>query len=222
MMNKLNFAIFILMLSLTQVFALSLDEVFENQKKAAFPDTCELKMRTTVTLLGKNPQIVDVNVINAGDTKSLMTVKSQVMQMQIVQNEGSIKVTDIKTGQTLPAQNIPTRNPNDISKQMGSPKDYNAPVKENGLWKITPKDLAKPTLYYSTKSKRVVKMKFVVNGADVESLFEYCDKTCALPGTLKKVTITTKQNASETSKVVMDVLLAKKRYVLPSGMFEVE
>ena len=222
MMNKLNFAIFILMLSLTQVFALSLDEVFENQKKAAFPDTCELKMRTTVTLLGKNPQIVDVNVINAGDTKSLMTVKSQVMQMQIVQNEGRIKVTDIKTGQTLPAQNIPTPNPNDISKQTGSHKDYNAPVKENGLWKITPKDLAKPTLYYSTKSKRVVKMKFVVNGADVESLFEYCDKTCALPGTLKKVTITTKQNASETSKVVMDVLLAKKRYVLPSGMFEVE
>ncbi|MFA6623805.1 MAG: hypothetical protein WCS54_06805 [Fibrobacteraceae bacterium] len=203
-------------------FALDLNAVFDNQKKAAFPDTCEMQMRTTVTLPGQAAQVVDMTVINAGESKSVTTIKSSVMQMKMVQNDGRMKVTDLKTGKALPAQNMPQQNPADVSKQMGSPADYNTPVKDGGLWKITPKNASKPTLYYSAAQKRVVKMTIVMNGATAKSEFEYCGNSCALPGTLKKVSITTALDAGGTSNVVMEVLSAKQRKVLPSGMFDLE
>lgn len=201
-------------------FALDLNAVFDNQKKAAFPDTCEMQMRTTVTLPGQAAQVVDMTVINAGESKSVSTIKSSVMQMKMVQNGGRVKITDLKTGKTLPAENMPQQNPADVSKQMGSPADYNTPVKDGELWKIIPKNASKPTLYYSAAQKRVVKMTVVVSGATTESEFEYCGNSCALPGTLKKATITTTLDAGGVSHVVMDVLSAKQRKVLPSGMFD--
>ncbi len=140
------------------------------------------------------------------------------MQMRIIQNEGRMKVTDLKTGKTLPAQNVPLQNMTDISKQMGTPADYNTPVKEGSLWKIFPKDKTKPTLYYSTQNKRVVEMTALVNGAESETEYEYCDNTCKLPGTLKKSTITTTFNGS-SSKVAIEILLAKKHHTLPKKLF---
>ena len=205
-----------------QANALSLQTVFENQKKSAFPDTCEMQMRTTVTLPNMPPQVVDMDLLTAGESKSVTTIKSGVMQMEMVQNNGRMKVTDLKTGKKLPAQNMPAQNPADVNKQMGSPEDYNNPVAEGNLWKITPKDPAKPTLYYSQKNKRVMKMNMVVNGANSVSEFEYCDNSCSLPGTLKKVTIKTNVPQSGENTVVLEVLRAKQRRMLPMKIFDVE
>lgn len=205
-----------------QGYSLSLQTVFDNQKKSAFPDTCEMQMRTTVTLPNMQPQVVNMALLTAGESKSITTIKSNMMQMQMVQNNGRMKVTDLKTGKKLPAQNMPAQNPADVNKQMGSPEDYNKPVAEGKLWKITPKDPAKPTLYYSQKSKRVMKMNVVVNGANAVSEFEYCDNSCPLPGTLKKVTIKTSAPQGGESTVVLEVLNAKQRRMLPAKMFDVE
>ncbi len=205
-----------------QANALSLQTVFDNQKKSAFPDTCEMQMRTTVTLPNMSPQVVNMALLTAGENKSITTIKSSMMQMEMVQNNGRMKVTDLKTGKKLPAQNIPAQNPADVNKQMGSPEDYNNPVAEGNLWKITPKDSSKPTLYYSQKKKRVMKMSVVVNGANAVSEFEYCDNSCPLPGTLKKVTVKTTTPQGGESTVVLEVLKAKQRRVLPMKMFDIE
>jgi hypothetical protein len=205
-----------------QANALSLQTVFDNQKKSAFPDTCEMQMRTTVTLPNMQPQVVNMALLTAGENKSITTIKSSMMQMEMVQNNGRMKVTDLKTGKKLPAQNIPAQNPADVNKQMGSPEDYNNPVAEGNLWKLTPKDPAKPTLYYSQKHKRVMKMDVVVNGANSTSDFEYCDNSCPLPGTLKKVTIKTVAPQGGESNVVLEVVKAKQRHLLPMKIFDVE
>lgn len=105
---------------------------------------------------------------------------------------------------------------------MGEQADYNAPVNESGLWKITPKDSSKPTLYYSTKKQRIVKIKSIVNGVNTETQLEYCDNTCKLPGTLKKATITTALSGGNSSKVIVEILQAKQHHSLPSKMFDVE
>ncbi len=202
-------------------YALDLDAVFENQKKAAFPDTCEMQMRTTVTLAGQPSQTVETTIITAGESKSVTTIKSSMMQMKMVQNNGRMKMTDLKTGKALPAQNMPAQNPADVSKRMGSPEDYNAPVAEGNLWKITPKEPTRPTLYYSQKNKRVMRMEMTVNGANTVSELTYCDNSCPLPETLKKVTIKTSVPGGE-STVVLEVLRAKQRHLLPMKMFDVE
>ncbi|OWV01426.1 hypothetical protein SAMN05720766_1392 [Fibrobacter sp. UWH9] len=212
----------IVVLATFQVHALSLQTVFDNQKKAAFPDTCEMQMRTTVTLPGQTAQVVNMALLTAGVNKSITTIKSSMMQMEVVQNNGRMKVTDLKTGKKLPTQNMPAQNPADVNKQMGSPEDYNNPIAEGSLWKIMPKDASKPTLYYSQKNKRVMKMEVTVNGASSISEFEYCDNSCELPGTLKKVTIKTAVPQGGGSTVIIEVLKAKQRHVLPMKMFDVK
>ena len=49
-----------------------------------------------------------------------------------------------------------------------------------------------------------------------------CDNSCLLPGTLKKVTIKTTAPQGGESTVVLEVLKAKQRHVLPMKMFNVE
>lgn len=207
-------------LAFGSAFALDLHAVFDNQKKAAFPDTCEIQMRTTVTLPGGTSEIVETTVIQAGESKSATTVKSRSMQMKIVQNDGRMKVTDLKTGKSLPA-NMPVQNPADVNRQMGNPEDYNPPVAEGSLWKITPKDASKPTLFYSERKKRIVRMTVPVSGSVAETELEYSDASGELPGTLKKVTIVTRVAGGE-SKVVLEVFRAKRRHVLPGKMFNEE
>ena len=221
-MINCKFLILFSIVTVSQAFSLSLQTVFDNQKKSAFPDTCELQMRTTVTLPNTQPQVVNMSLLTAGENKSITTIKSSMMQMEMAQNNGRMKVTDLKTGKKLPAQNMPAQNPADVNKQMGSPEDYNNPVAEGNLWKITPKDPAKPTLYYSQKNKRVTRMEMAVNGANSVSEFEYCDNSCPLPGTLKKVTIKTSVPQGGESVVVLEVLRAKQRHLLPMKMFDVE
>lgn len=221
-MNKVIRIFAVVSFVVFQAHALSLQTVFDNQKKSAFPDTCEMQMRTTVTLPNMSPQVVNMALLTAGENKSITTIKSSMMQMEMVQNNGHMKVTDLKTGKKLPAQNMPAQNPADVNKQMGSPEDYKNPVAEGNLWKITPKDPSKPTLYYSQKKKRVMKMSVVVNGANAVSEFEYCDNSCPLPGTLKKVVIKTTIPQGGESMVVLEVLKAKQRHALPMKMFDVE
>lgn len=221
-MNKVIRTFAIVAFATFQAYALGLQTVFDNQKKAAFPDTCEMQMRTTVTLPGQTAQVVNMALLTAGENKSITTIKSSMMQMEMVQNNGRMKVTDLKTGKKLPAQNMPAQNPADVNKQMGSPEDYNNPIVEGNLWKITPKDATKPTLYYSQKNKRVMKMEVTVNGANSTSEFEYCDNSCELSGTLRKVTIKTAVPQGGEGTVVLEVLKAKRRHVLPSKMFDVE
>lgn len=64
-------------------------------------------------------------------------------------------------------------------------------------------------------------MTVPVSGAVAETEFEYSDASSALPGTLKKVTIVTRLAGGE-SKVVLEILGAKRRHVLPGKMFDVE
>lgn len=220
-MDAYKLIIGILSIGFMHASALDLNAVFDNQKKAAFPDTCEIRMRTTVTLSGGTSETVETTVIQAGESRSATTVKSRAMQVKIVQNDGRMKVSDLKTGKSLPASNMPVQNPADMNRQMGNPADYNPPVAEDSLWKITPKDASKPTLYYSQRKKRVVKMNIIVDGAESVSEFEYAKNSDALPGTLKKVTIVTRVAGGE-SKVVLEVLGAKHRHVLPDKMFDME
>ena len=220
-MDAYKLIIGILSIGFMHASALDLNAVFDNQKKSAFPDTCELQMRTTMTLPGGTSEIMETTVIQAGKSKSVTTVKSRAMQVKIVQNDGRVKVTDLKTGKSLPASNMPVGNPADMNRQMGNPADYNSPVAEDSLWKITPKDASKPTLFYSARKKRIVRMAVPVQGATAETELEYSDASGELPGTLKKVTIVTKASTGE-SKVVLEVLKAKPRHVLPSQMFNVE
>lgn len=221
-MNKFVKMVAVSMMFVSSAFALDASTVFNNQKKSAFPDTCEMRMQTTVSLPGQASQTVNTTVINAGQDKSITTIESSMMRMKMIQNDGRMKVIDLKTGQTLPAQNMPRQNPADVTSQMGSPSDYNAPVKSGNLWKLVPKDVSKPTLFYSDKVKRVVKMTANVNGAAAEIAMEYCDASCSLPGTLKKTEITTTLPSGEKSTVVMDVVSAKARHILPAKMFNVE
>ena len=220
-MDAYKLIIGILSIGFMHASALDLNAVFDNQKKSAFPDTCELQMRTTMTLPGGTSETVETTVIQAGKSKSVTTVKSRAMQVKIVQNDGRMKVSDLKTGMSLPASNMPVGNPADMNRQMGNPADYNSPVAEDSLWKITPKDASKPTLFYSVRKKRIVRMAVSVQGATAETELEYSDASGELPGTLKKVTIVTKASTGE-SKVVLEVLKAKPRHVLPSQMFNVE
>ena len=128
------------MMFMSSAFALDANTVFNNQKKSAFPDTCEMKMKTTVTLPGMASQTVNSSVISAGPDKSITTIESSMMNMKMIQNNGRMKVIDLKSGQTLPAQNMPRQNPADVTSQMGEASDYNAPVKSGNLWKLVPKD----------------------------------------------------------------------------------
>ena len=210
------------MMFMSSAFALDASTVCNNQKKSAFPDTCEMKMKTTVTLPGMVSQTVNSSVISAGPDKSITTIESSMMNMKMIQNNGRMKVIDLKSGQTLPAQNMPRQNPADVTSQMGEASDYKAPVRSGSLWKLVPKDASRPTLFYSESVKRVVKMNTVVNGASAEIALEYCDASCTLPGTLKKTEITTTLPSGEKSTVVMEIVSARARHILPAKMFDIE
>ena len=225
-MNKVilsvsRFTAFALLMALP-AHAVSLESIFDYQKKSMFPDTCEMQIRTTVTLPGQPSQVVNTAVLTAGESKSVTTIKSSLMQMRMIQNDGRMKTIDLKTGKSLPAQNVPNRGPAEVNKQMGAPADYNAPVRDGNFWKLIPKDSKRPTLYYSEKAKRVVKMVTPVEGATAESLLEYCDNSCPLPGTLKKMTITTTLAEGATSTIVLEIIVAKQRHAIPMKIFDIE
>jgi hypothetical protein len=213
----------VLGLLVSSAFAFEVDKVFENQKKASFPDTVEIQMRTTVTLSGLPEQKMEMSILNSGKEKSVTKIQSAQVNMKIVKNKNLVAMVDLKTGTKLPVQNVPDQNnPLDLEKQMGNANDYQTPVKENGLWKLVPKEAGKPTLYYSEKEKRIVKMMVNINGSVSESSFTYCKNECSLPGTLSSVTILSALPGNAQSKVLVEVLSAKKRSNLPEALFSVK
>lgn len=220
-MNR--FIILILSLFCVSLWAIDPARVFENQKKSAFPDTVEIQMRTTVTLPGNAAQKIEMTILNSGKDKSITKIYSPFINMKMVKNGSLISVTDLTTGAVLPAQNVPGEsNVLDIEEQMGAPEDYEAPVKENGLWKLVPKKNGKPTLYYSEKEKRIVKMKALIEGVFAETNFSYCKNTCDLPGTLSKVEIVTIPQGGPPSTVIVEVISAKKRSNIPNALFNIK
>ena len=61
-----------------------------------------------------------------------------------------------------------------------------------------------------------------VSVASAEIALEYCDASCTLPGTLKKTEISTTLPSGEKSTVVMEIVSAKARHILPAKMFNIE
>lgn len=215
----------IALLLATTGFSLALDAatVFANQKKAAFPDTAEIRMRTTLTLPGMAVQQVETKVLSKGKDKSVAEIKSSAMNMKIVRNGDQMGMLDLKTGKAMPSQTLPKDQlaALDVSQGMGSAEDYQAPVAVDSLWKLVPKEPSRPTLFYSEKTQRVVKMQQTPSlGVYAETLIRYCTSGCALPGTPTGIEIVSSANGIDT-KVVLEVVLAKKRTALSDALFTI-
>ena len=206
-------------------YSLALDAatIFSEQKKSAFPDTVEIRMRTTVTLPGQGPQQVEVKMLNKGPDKSVTEIQSALMNLKMVRNGAQIGMVDLKTGKTLPAQSLPSAGADmlDVDKQFGKPEEYQSPVKADSLWKLVPKDVSKPTLFYSDKQKRVVRMETTIQGIPAVSTFRYCSSNCSLPGTLSGVDIVSTMPGQMETRVQVDVLTAQRRHSLPESLFSI-
>jgi len=194
-----------------------------NQQKAAFPDTAEIRMRTTVTMQGMPSQVIESRLLAKGKEKAATEIKSPIMNMKIIQNGGKISVTDLKTGASLPANMAGQMGSPDISHGMGKAEDYQAPVKEGTLWRLSPKDPAQATLFYSEEQKRVVKMQQIAQpGIQSETNIKYCDKNCPFPGTPVSIDIATQINGQTASKVLVEIISVQKLNAIPDALFEIQ
>jgi hypothetical protein len=198
--------------------------VLARQAEAAFPDTAEIRMKTTMALPGMAEQAVDTRILTKGKDKSITEIKSPLFSMKLVKNGNKVSMTDLKTGKMLPAQNLPEGQgaAPDVANGLGYVTDYHAPVKEGNLWRVDPIDASKPTLYYSDAQKRVVQMiQDMGNGASSETTIAYCDKSCLLPGTPKEFQIKAVQNNVATS-VTIQIVSAKRISAPPDAMFDAQ
>lgn len=206
-------------------YSLALDAatIFSEQKKSAFPDTVEIRMRTTVTLPGQGPQQVEIKTLNKGPDKSVTEIRSALMNLKMIRNGLQMGMVDLKSGKTLPAQSLPSAGSDvlDVEKQFGKPDEYQSPVKVDTLWKLIPKDVSKPTLFYSDKQKRVVRMETTIQGVPAVSIFRYCGSTCSLPGTLSGVDIVSTVPGQSETRVQVEVLTAQRRHSLPESLFSI-
>jgi hypothetical protein len=203
--------------------AANADAILANQKKAAFPDTAEIRMRTTVAMQGMPAQVIESRLLTKGKEKTVTEMKSPIMSMKIVRNGDLFSVTDLKTGATLPAQAAGQAGMQNLEQDLGKPQDYLPPVKEGGLWKMAPKDPAGAILFYSDELKRVVKMKQAVQpGVQSETSIKYCGKECALPGTPVEIEIETQMNGQAAVKISIEITSAKKLANVPDAIFAIK
>ncbi|MDR3000196.1 MAG: hypothetical protein LBU89_02935 [Fibromonadaceae bacterium] len=194
--------------------------ILSNQKKAAFPDTAEIRMRTTVSMHGLPTQTIESRMLSKGKDKNLTEIKSPLMNMKIVRNGERLSITDLKTGAVLPSNMAGQQGMPDISQSMGSAEDYHAPVKEGNLWRLSPKDPAQATLFYSEEQKRVVKTRQTVQaGVESETNIKYCGSSCPFPGTPAEIEITTSING-QNSKVTLEIISVQKPKTISEAMFE--
>ena len=84
------------------------------------------------------------------------------------------------------------------------------------------RSFSKPANSSVNKARELGYRQWNVNGASAEIALEYCDASCTLPGTLKKTEISTTLPSGEKSSVVMEVVSAKARHILPAKMFNIE
>ena len=212
--------------------SVSLEEVFENQSKAAYPDTSEYQIKIYIN----SPGVLEMNfgmaLLTAGPDKSITTVKNNLVQTETVRNNGRIKVTDLKTGKVLPSSNAET-NLMDYRQFIGSPEDYSGVSFEDGLWKLSPKDDAGKILYYSACEERIMKV-FYVSGDTVTTMnYSYFDESADFPGTVKSMNLERsvylrdaqmrEYIKSDTMKVFMEWSLykIKQRRLLPEKLFDI-
>jgi len=196
--------------------------ILANQKKASFPDTAEIRMRTTVTMQGMPAQVIESRLLSKGKEKNVTEVKSSVMSMKIVRNGEKFSVTDLKSGASLPLQMAEQAGKHNLEPDLGKPEDYFAPVKEGNLWRLSSKDPAGATLFYSEELKRVVKMQQTVQaGVQSETNIKYCGKECTLPGTPVSIDIATQMNGQTAAKISLEVLSAQKLANIPDAVFAV-
>ena len=212
--------------------SVSLEEVFENQSKAAYPDTSEYQIKIYIN----SPGVLEMNfgmaLLTAGPDKSITTVKNNLVQTETVRNNGRIKVTDLKTGKVLPSSDAET-NLMDYRQFIGSPEDYSGVSFEDGLWKLSPKDDAGKILYYSACEERIMKV-FYVSGDTVTTMnYSYFDESADFPGTVKSMNLERsvylkdanmrEYIKSDTMKVFMEWSLykIKQRHLLPEKLFDI-
>ena len=212
--------------------SVSLEEVFENQSKAAYPDTSEYQIKIYIN----SPGVLEMNfgmaLLTAGPDKSITTVKNNLVQTETVRNNGRIKVTDLKTGKVLPSSNAET-NLMDYRQFIGTSEDYSGVSFEDGLWKLSPKDDAGKILYYSACEERIMKV-FYVSGDTVTTMnYSYFDESADFPGTVKSMNLERsvylrdaqmrEYMKSDTMKVFMEWSLykIKQRHLLPEKLFDI-
>ncbi|MDR2579734.1 MAG: hypothetical protein LBC85_01910 [Fibromonadaceae bacterium] len=203
-------------------FAVDAAAILANQQKAAFPDTAEIRMRTTIAMQGLPAQTIESRSLSKGKEKNLTEIKSPLMNMKIIRNGNQLSVTDLKTGATLPSNMAGQADMLDVSQGMGKAGDYLAPVKEGNLWRLSPKDPAQATLLYSAEQKRVVKMRQEIQpGIQSETNIAYCGNTCQLPGTPASIEITTTANGQAAAKITLEILSVQKLAAIPDALFEI-
>ena len=212
--------------------SLDLEEVFENQSKAVYPDTSEYQVKIYIN----SPGVLEMNfgmaILTAGPDKSITTVKNSLVQTETVRNNGRIKVTDLKTGKVLPSSDAET-NLMDFRQFVGTPEDYSGATFEDGLWKLSPKDDAGKILYYSACEERIMKI-FYVSGDTVTTMnYSYFDEFADFPGTVKSMNLersvylrdATMRDyiKSDSMKVFMEWSLykIKQRHLLPGKLFDI-
>jgi len=212
--------------------SLDLEEVFENQSKAVYPDTSEYQIKIYIN----SPGVLEMNfgmaILTAGPDKSITTVKNNLVQTETVRNNGRIKVTDLKTGKVLPLSDAET-NLMDFRQFVGTPEDYSGASFEDGLWKLSPKDDAGKILYYSACEERIMKI-FYVSGDTVTTMnYSYFDELADFPGTVKSMNLERSvylRDAamrdyikSDSMKVFMEWSLykIKQRHLLPEKLFDI-
>ncbi|MDR1830923.1 MAG: hypothetical protein LBQ76_09160 [Candidatus Fibromonas sp.] len=179
-------------------------------------------MRTVITMQGMPAQTMESRLISKGREKNITELKSPLVNMKIVRNGDQLSITDLKTGAVLPSQTAPQTAVPDINQGMGSAEDYLAPAKEGNLWRLSPKDPAKATLFYSEELKRVVKIQHTVQpGVYSETNIKYCDKTCSFPGTPVSIEIETYVNGQAASKVLLEIISIQKVSSLSDALFAI-
>jgi len=194
--------------------------ILENQKKASFPDTAEIQIRTTVTMQGMPAQTIESRLLTKGKEKMVTEMKSPLMNIKMIRNGEQLSITDMKTGTTLPSQMAAQPGMQSLEQDLGKPEDYLAPVKEGNLWRLSPKDPAGAVLFYSEEKKRVVKIQQTVQpGVQSETNIKYCGKECALPGTPVSIDIATQMSGQTAAKISMEILSAQKLANVPDAMF---
>jgi hypothetical protein len=197
--------------------------ILANQKKAAFPDTAEIRVRTTLAMQGMPSHTIESRVISKGKEKNMAELKSPLMNMKIIRNGNRISVTDLKTGAALPSQMAGQAGMAGMEQDLGKPEDYQAPLKEGNLWRLSPLDPAKPILFYSEEQKRVVKMRQTIqSGIESETSIRYCGKECSFPGTPAAIDIETLANGHSAAKVSLEIISVQKLQSVSDALFKIE
>jgi len=218
----------------TEPANMDVNTIFENQKKAALPDTVEKLYRVYINSANVVSMTMSVSVITAGPTKSLITSRTNSyggVYTETVWNDGQVKVTDLKTGKRHPSS-YAEYDLTDYNRLFGTAADYSQVELEGSLWKMAPIDETKPTLYYSSCEERIVKASQVAGDTTNVYTYAYYDEGADFPGAVSKMLIERSvymKDASMRDYLKSDTLRAtyeisivsiKKRSVLPAKMFD--